>query len=494
MVKRSIGIDVGSSHLCAVQVLRIGKAFCIERVFDTQARRGTDSPSDTLKTLVNKHGFDRRAAVAISLPNDAVFFRSLETDSIGLERIREAGYSVFDYDFPLEADEMVVQPCSYRQVADQRYSILTAAVAKESLRRTRAIVDGARMHPSLIGATVFSVHSTVSLNHPESRTGVAIIAHIAESHVTLTITENNRILIVRHFPLPEDSEGNGDPAEDQIGQVISREAGITWRKLFEAEISQDTRVYLVAGTGNIADLRESIEENLHCRTRVVNPYARVLLKHVGRPSTDISVAEGLALRTLAPEHMAGINFLQVDSGGDKSASSLRKELAICAALAAAIAVVSFAGLFMRLSQLEGRYAEIRDEIEHTFQSVLPQERNIVNPLAQLDQKLGSLREDYALFAPALGGAGPLDVLYSITTNTPEEMNVNLEDILITPESVRLTGTADSYESVYKWQRLLQNAAQFSAVDVKNPQKMSGSELIRFTVLATVAAREQNQCD
>jgi len=70
MVKRCIGIEVGPSHLCAVQLLRIGKAFCIEKVFDTQTRRGTDSASETVKALVSKHGFDRRAAVAISMPSE----------------------------------------------------------------------------------------------------------------------------------------------------------------------------------------------------------------------------------------------------------------------------------------------------------------------------------------------------------------------------------------------------------------------------------------
>ncbi len=154
MVKRCIGIDVGSSYLCAVQVLRMGKTFCIEKIFDTQARRDTDSASNTLKALVSKHGFDRRAAVAISVPNDAVFFRGLETDSVGLEQVRGRGYSALDYDFPMEPDEIVAQPCSCHQMTDRKYSILTAAVARESLRQTRDILLGARMHPDLIGAAV----------------------------------------------------------------------------------------------------------------------------------------------------------------------------------------------------------------------------------------------------------------------------------------------------------------------------------------------------
>ena len=568
MVKRCIGIDVGSSYLCAVQVLRIGKTFCIEKIFDTQARRGTDSASDTLKTLFSKHGFDRRAAVAISMPNDAVFFRCLETDSVGLEQVRGRGYSALDYDFPMEADEIVAQPCSYHQRTDKKYSILTAAVARESLRRTQDILLGARMHPDLIGAPVFSIHSTITLNHPEIRTGAAIIAYIAESHLTLAVTQNNAILLVRHFPIVGGSDSNGPLFEDQVGQVLSREAIITWRKLFETDIAQDTRlcrkspssareraifspgkdgeagdvcsivdtapdvhrdsqadnrgcldptvaaqqlnnktvqekgplearssfptepkVYLVAGGENSADLKEAIEENLHCQTVVVNPYARVLLKHVGRPRVDISVAEGLALRTLAPEYTSGINFLEADSLNVKSATSFKKELSICAVLVAAIAAVSLIGLFMRVSQLETEYARVKNEIRESFKTALPQEKNIVNPLAQLGEKLQSLKQDYTLFGP-VSGAEPLEVLRAVTANTPADMNISFDDMLITTESVRLTGTSESFESVYNWQRLLQDAPQFSSVDVGSPQREPDGELIRFTVLASFVARDQ----
>ncbi len=489
MVKRCIGIDVGFSHLCAVQVLRIGKAFCIERIFETQARRDTDSASQTLRELVSKHGFDRRAAVAISVPNDAVFFRSVGTDAEGLEQVRGADYSIFDHAFPMEADEMVIQPCSYRRVADQEYSILTAAVAKESVRQTRDIVAGARMRPGLIGTTVFSVHSAIALNHPEIRTGVAIIAHMAEPSLTLAVTENNRILAVRHFPITGDPESNGNSGDDDVAEVISREACITWRKLFETEIAQDTRVFLAGAGENAADIRESVEENLHCQTIVVNPYARLLLKHVGRPSVDISVAEGLALKMLVPEHTSGINLLEADAVSAGSATTLKRDLAICLVLVAAIAAVSVIGLFMKRSRLESKYAALRSEIKGTFKSVLPDEMNIVEPVAQVEQRLQSLRKDYAAFG-LVSGAGPLEILNVITGSTPEGMNINLNGIEMTAESVQLTGTTESFGSVTKWQRLLEAVPQFSTVDTGDPERPAPGEPVHFVVVASFAKRNQ----
>ena len=245
----------------------------------------------------------------------------------------------------------------------------------------------------------------------------------------------------------------------------------------------------MAASEDIADLKEAIEENLHCQTTVVNPYARILLKHVGRPRVDISVAEGLALRMLAPEYTSGINFLEADTVNTKSTTSFKKELTICAVLVAAIAAFSLIGLFMRVSQLETKYATVKNDIRESFKTALPQEKNIVNPLAQLGERLQSLKQDYTLFGP-VSGARPLEVLRAVTANTPADMKISFDDMLITTESVRLTGTSESFESVYNWQRLLQDARQFSSVDVGNPQREPDGELIRFTVLASFVGRDQ----
>lgn len=490
-IKRGIGIDIGSSRLCAVQILRIGKAFCIEKIFNTQIQRGIDSPSDILKTLVRKHGFNRRAAMAISVPNEAVFFRSMETDFAGLEQIRTSRSFALEYDFPIDPNETVAQLCSYRQMTAEKYSVLTAAVARESLRDTFDILLGAKMRPDLIETAVFAIHSTIALNHPEVRTGAAIIAHIAESYLTLAVAQDNSILMVRNFPIVDGSGDNTDADQERVAEVLSLEAEIMWRKLFEGEIEQDTRVYLVTGDGNTTGLKAAIEKNLQCQTIVVNPYAKVLLKHLGRIPTDIFVAEGLALRALAPDRTTGINFLEADNANIRPALNVKKEFAICAILVAAVAVVSLIGLFMRLAHLESRYAQVKNEMKEIFQRTLPEEKNIMNPLAQLEQKLQSLRKDYVLFGSISGaGAGPLEVLHAIATSTPPELNVGLDDVLVTAESVRLVGTSQSFESVYTWQRLLRDTLHFSTVDVHDIRREPDGDMVHFIVLASFASEKQ----
>ena len=498
MVKRSIGIDIGSFYLCAVQLSRSGDEFCIENMFIAPTRRSTDSVTEVIGSLTARHGFDRRADVAIAMPHNAVFFRNIETDSVGPKQICRLDKSALEHDFPIQPDQIVAQMCSYRQLSDEKYSVLVAATTKTLLKERLNYLIETRMRPALADAAIFAVYSAATVNHPEIMTDSAVIAYIDESYLTLAITQDGNFLIIRNIPFIASSDGNAesfsaspDRVSGQVAGILARETEITWQKTFSGQIEKDIKIYLAA-TGKLAEgFEAAVEEKLQCRIITINPCAQV--KNLCEHNTDapICVAEGLALRALMPDETIGINFLDADNADVKPALDIKKELKVVVSLVAAIAVISLAGLFMRLAHLETEYAHFKKEIREISQSAMPEETNIVDPLIQLDQKLKALHRYYTPLGSSAGiGFGPLEVLYTVTTNIPSGANVSIDDMLITTESVRLTANCPSFESVYAWQRLLQKIPQFSSVDVQDIQRASESESVRFTVLISLTALEQ----
>ena len=275
MVKRCIGIDIGFSYLRAVQIARTADELCIEKVFSTQTRRSKDSPQEILRQLSSKHGFDYRADVAISMPHDAMFYRNLETDFAGLEQIRQAPKSALAHNIPIEQDEIVAQACSHRQLPDEKYSVLTAAVSKASLQDRLNILAGAKIHPNLVETAIFAIHSTIAVNHPEITTGRAIIAYIDDTYLTLAVTENNNILIVRNIPIASQSDNNTDLSPEKIAEILTQEAEVTWLKAFGEEIGEDAQIYLATAGDTSGDLEAAITENTRCEIVTVEPYAIV---------------------------------------------------------------------------------------------------------------------------------------------------------------------------------------------------------------------------
>jgi hypothetical protein len=441
--------------------------------------------------MVRQYAFDRRADVAVSMPSNTVFFRNLETDSAGVERIRSLDSSALEHDFPIQPDETVAQVCSYCHLPGEKYSVLIAAVPKKLLHEKLSILAGARMNPALVDAEIFAVNSTIAINHPEIMAGRAIIVYVNESYFALAVTQNNNILIVRNVPIISRSDNNINSVQEQIIEVLPYEAKITWRKAFNEEIEENTKIYLVNGDSTFDSLETLVMENLNCQITSVNPYAKVKRPLDCSNDVGICVAEGLALRALAPDATTGINFLNADNAYIKPALNMRREFVIFASLATAIAIVSLIGLFIRLSHLETKYSHIKNEIRNIFQQTLPEEKNIVNPLVQLEQKLQPLRKDYTLLASVSGaGIGPVEILHTIGKSIPSEANVNIDNMLISNSSVRLSGNSKSFESIYNWQRLLGGNPLFSTVDVQDIRREPESGLIHFTILALLATPEQ----
>jgi len=482
MVKRCIGIDIGCSYLHAVQIARGEEGLRIEKVFSCQHRRSTDLLPDILKSLLRQHGFDSRSAVATALPQDTVFYRNLETDAAGLERIRQRDSSAFEQYFPIPPGQIVAQPHSYRQLSEGRYCVLAAAVSRELVRQRCGLLAEAKLHPDLVDASIFAIRAAVAVNHPEVTAGRAIIAYMDNSHLTLAVTEGNNVPIVRNLRLACQFDGGVGSAENQIAQILSREAAISWRKVFCCEIEQDSRLYVATGSGVSTDLKTALEEQMPCRIICVDPYAKVERSSDCQANGAICLAEGLALRVLVPEKTEGVNFLEADDPAAEPPLNLKKELRIFTVLAVAIAALLLVGLRARLFYMERNYARLKSQIAEVFHSALPDEKTIVNPLAQLEQRMQSFQKDYQLFASFHATTlAPLNVLQKVTTSMPSQGVFTVDDLLVTPSSVRVSGTCTSFESVYQWQEVLQKVPGFALVDV-DAQKEPQSGAVSFSIV------------
>jgi Tfp pilus assembly protein PilN len=490
MVKRCIGIDIGSSCLCAVQIVRTDGEFRIEKVFDAQIRRKTDSPEEMLKPLFSRHGFDKRAEVAVSMQHEGVFFRNLQTDSAAIEHVRQQNWAALKHNFPIEAEEIVAQAYSCRPLDDDKYSVLTVASTRQSLQKRLKVFAAAKIRPALADAPIFAIHSTLLFNHPEIVNGRAVIAYLDDHYLTLALTQDSEIAAVRSIPVITDTAGDDvESARRQMAGVISRETRLTWRKVFAADIRPQTKIYLTAAAQTSQNMAGLTEEELKLQTVVVDCFAAIENLPAPQPRVPICVAEGLALRLLAPEQTRGVNFLRAGKSHSQPPVNLKREFVTCTALICAIAVFSLVGLFMRLSRLETAYARIKTETDRIFRAALPQDKN-VNPLVQLQQKLEALRKNPRKSAYlSRSGLSPMDILYKLSINSAPHEKIRVNNILIAADTVRINGTCDSFEPVYSWQRALQKVPAFANTEFRDIARESGGGLVEFTMLLSLSVQE-----
>jgi Tfp pilus assembly PilM family ATPase len=363
--------------------------------------------------------------------------------------------------------------------------VLIAAAKKKSLHDSLNTLEIAKMYPASVQAKIFAVHSTVNCNYPESIAGRVIIAHINDSHLTIAVIQDNHILMVRNIPLVSSYNSNNPEHRQEVVKMVTLEVGTTWQKVFAEKINTDTRIYLTKSSNVSNNLETAIIEALNCKIVTVNPYAMAKNSPQRNNLPDICIAEGLALAMSSPDKATGINFLEVERNSITPTINMKKEIAIYTTLIATIAVTLIGGLFLHLSGLESKYATVKNEINEIFKQTLPQESNIVNPLAQMDQKLQSIRKSCALFAPvSKARLTTLGIFHAISASVPSQANI--DTILITAESARITGVCSSFELVYSWQKQLENNQAFTNIDVQNIKMNTQTQKIDFTMSITLA--------
>lgn len=490
MIKKCIGIDLGRTCVRAVQMARTPEGLVIEKTFGTQTRRSTDSVPKILQSLMTEHGFDRHADVAVSMPSHAVSFVETQTDAAGLQAMRAGNALGLRNDLPIAAEDAIIQVCSVRMLPKDKYSVQVAATSGESIREQLASLDEANIRPVALYASIMAIHAALAVNHHEMMIGTALILCVDESILTLAVTQEANLLIVRNIPIY--CEEGAQLSAEQTAEIVEREVEITWRKLFGTGPDAGLYIVLVSAPKASERLVAALREKIECRILVMDPYAKVK-RSADKADADFSVctAEGLALRALAAESDDRCNFLAAYSARRHPGRRIRRELIACAAMVAVIATVWFIGLFVRLSAFESEYGRLKNQIQDVFHQALPQEKNVVNPLAQIEQKLDAFRKEHEGFSSIQPGRfSPLEIMYALTTHAPREGNLRFHDLLITAESVQAIGTCDSFAVISEWQRLLKQIPGFDAVDIQDQKKDARTGQVQFTLSMTSGRMER----
>jgi Tfp pilus assembly protein PilN len=486
MPKRCIGIDIGRSHVCAAQLVRTAEGFRVEKAFAMQTRRSSDSLPATLHSLTERHGFDRRAEAAVCLPLHVFFFADIETDAHGWETIQASDATgVKDY-FPIPAQEIITQVCSVLPLEEGKTSVLVAASSRQQLAAGLQSLHEGKITPVGLETPITAVQATILANHPESATGLAVVLYVDPSALALAVMHDGRLLLVRNIPLASAGEPEVEAFVPPMAEVIAQEIEITWRRLFGNDPEPGLRLFLSAPAPLTAALTSALQDKTNGQVVPVNPYACVERGEGVDPDLPIGVAQGLALRALEPQGADRLDFLAAYRARTRPQLRLTRELTVCGGLAAAVALLWTVGLFLQLSSLETRHGQLKQQMAAVFHEAVPQEQNIVDPLAQLQQHLDAFRKERdRMTSLHPNRPAPLEVLSALSRSTPATGALKLQDVRIAAEAVHITGTCDSFTTLSEWQRQLEAIPGLRVVDVPRPTKDAQSGKVRFTIaLAT----------
>jgi Tfp pilus assembly protein PilN len=150
-----------------------------------------------------------------------------------------------------------------------------------------------------------------------------------------------------------------------------------------------------------------------------------------------------------------------------------------------------ASFFLDARRLEARRDAVRGEIRSIFTSALPGARNIVNEKAQLQSEIATLEKQRRLY----GGLAPsapraIDCLRALTAAVPTDVALDIEELALDGETLRIRGATKTYENVEALKRGLAARPEFRNVETKDVRASVDGQRVDFRLSLEVGGAKE----
>ena len=149
-----------------------------------------------------------------------------------------------------------------------------------------------------------------------------------------------------------------------------------------------------------------------------------------------------------------------------------------------IAVSQKSQLFVWTGKLKLLYPFVNDLlIEQTFKELVPNEKNIVKPLVQLQQKLTEFQQDQRQLVPwTTAHPGLMTILYQISTTSALQSDVVLKDLLVYKTLIEINASSASPAQAKQWQQQLSALPHFTNVEMQDPRLNPDTQQFDFKMV------------
>lgn len=204
-------------------------------------------------------------------------------------------------------------------------------------------------------------------------------------------------------------------------------------------------------------------------------------KNIARIWNPVLMDNALALALRDEKKGQGFNFRKDEFEIKKHYYGLKKE--IRKVLIFSVLILSFlvANLGVDYYSLKKRYDTVDQKITEVFRKTLPDVKRIVNPVQQMKVKLNEVKSSAISFPGIKANQMVVDLLGDISQRVPKSMDVRVTRMVIDPETVRISGETDTFNTVDNIKTGLEPSDYFSTVTITSASLDRSGKRIQFEI-------------
>ena len=476
MSRKVLGIDIRKESVSAVLV----KTSLRENRIDSHAfipipdsEQDPDNIKAALEALVSQIdpvGCD----CVVSISADHFSFRILKVPFKEAKKIRMVLPFELEPMVPFAVDDLVIDYIDLEtdRMTDQT-DLIAVAVPKSELNLYIESLAAIKIDPEMI--TIGGLPSALFLSQLSDPGEDKLFLEINRKISTLFIVSNGRIKLLRSIPTPA-AENTRAAA---LGAFVRRTLA-AYGELSRLDF-QPIDIVMTGSGLNGASFDSDVAGILNLPANRLNicDQLKIPIDDTGANPWDPALMDSaLSLAMVEIEGINGLNFHKSQFALKKLFVKHKKNWIKTGIFAAAVAVLLLFNVIMDSYTLNKQLNRYDQQLHSLYEARFPKEK-IVDPFKQMQIKLKEAQKNTV----AQSGTGPhlrsIDILNAISRSIPATITVDVTRMVISPETVLISGNTDTFNSVQDIKSNLEQVEFFKRVTISSTNKERSGKEIRF---------------
>ncbi len=474
MPRRILALDIGGQSVRAAAVESTFRDFRVTGIY-----RG---PGDSRTPLVERlrallaQQQAKPDTVLVALPSELVSQRVFRLPFRDRRKLDQTVPFELETQVPFALDDIVVD---YQIVQRDRSgaTVLAATVRKQDLREYLDALSAAGLDPKVVDFGPLCSVNLLRLYGDHLPPTYAYV-EFADRDVAVAVFRDGNLLGVRSLLLASPPAANGAAAPTPAAaEVLVQEMRWTLAVLNEGAIPEHLPCILAGEAAEwIAEAARILSQSLGVvPTRLESLPAQPLQGVDNGAAAAHARPLGLALREVAPATSLGVNFRKGEFSYHRGRLEMRRSLVRTGVLASVVLALVATNLFVNYRLQQARLNAVNARIREVLANTAPGLEPGSNPVSQFQAELDAAQRKLGLLANAapVGNLTAIDLLYAITNAIPPQVKIDTDEFSMDPDSVRIRGSTESFESVDALKKQLAAIQYFRDVQVKDTKARPG---------------------
>jgi len=477
MSRKVLGIDIRKESVSAVVVktsLRESRIDAHAHVPISDSIEGENPFKTALETLCSEIDIDGCDCV-VSISADHFSYRMLQIPFKDAKKIKMVLPFELEPTVPYPVDDLIIDFIDLESAGHSDYTdVIAVAVPNGELTPYLGTLGAIKIDPEMV--TLSGLPTALCLANQADAGKDQLFLKIDEALSTLFIVVDGGIKLIRSFPTPvtEDSKAGS------LGAFVHRTLS-SFGELSQSEYQPP--VMVVTGSGlNGANFDADISRFLDLPVKRLNFADHLNIPIDGehnKPWDSALMDNALALALMEIEGIRGLNFHKGGFAAKKFIVKYKKYLIKTGILAAAVLTLLFFNVIAESYTLNRRIERFNQQITAIFKETFPEIKRIEDPFRQMQIKVREVKKNPAFQNATTSQIISIDILNNISKSISESVTVDIDRMVISPGSVLISGTTDTFEAVDDIKSKLEQIDAFKKVTISSTNKDRSGKEVRF---------------